>query len=105
MRLAASLLVSLVLVAGLVFADRHRRLLAASGGSLTLLAVSWVLAALAVRADYRDADGFVDCWSYCSTFQDAVGVTLFFGPIAGTLVLLTTILLLLARHGRYDVTS
>jgi hypothetical protein len=100
MRLGASLLVSVVLVVGLVFADRHRRLLLASGGSLALLAVSWVLAALAVRTDYRDADGFVDCWPGCSTFQDAVGVTLFYGPVAGALVLVTSIALLLVRRGR-----
>jgi len=40
---------------------------------LMALAASRAAAAIAVRADYRDADGFVDCWPYCSTFQDVIG--------------------------------
>lgn len=99
-RVTTSLLVALVLIAGLVVADRAGRLLLALVSLLTALAGGRVLAVLAVRADYRDADGFVDCWPYCSTFQDAVAAVLFFGPLAAVLLLAFAALLVALRQRR-----
>jgi hypothetical protein len=96
--LTVSLLVVVGIVAGLVVAARRGHLLLASAGTLAALAGMWALAAVAVRADYRDADGFVDCWPGCTPVQRAVGAALFYGPIAALLVLIATALLLMARR-------
>lgn len=93
-----SVLVVVGVVAGLVVATRRGHLLLASAGTLTVLAGMWLLAVLAVRADYRDADGFIDCWPSCTAVHNAVGATLFYGPVAAILVAIATALL--ARHRR-----
>jgi len=98
--LLPSILVVALLVAGLLFADRWGRLLPACAGILGSLAVGWVLAARAVAVDYRDADGFIDCWPSCTAFQKAVGATLFYGPVAAVLFLVVAALLLAVRRTR-----
>lgn len=95
----ASFILAVLLVAALVAAARRERLLTTLAVLLTVLAASWAAAAIAVRADYRDADGFVDCWPYCSTFQDVIGGTLVYGPVA-MLALLVTAGVLLVRTRR-----
>jgi hypothetical protein len=87
---------TVLLVAALVVAARRGHLPATLAVMLTVIAASWAAAAVAVRTDYRDADGFVDCWPYCSAFQDVIGGTLFYGPVAA-LVLLVTAGVFLAR--------
>jgi hypothetical protein len=72
-RAVTSFILLLLLATALVVAARRGRLLAALVVMLMALAASRAAAAIAVRADYRDADGFVDCWPYCSTFQDVIG--------------------------------
>lgn len=47
----------------------------------TALVVSWVTAAVLFGTDYRDADGFMDCWPHCTVLQDVVGFVLFASPI------------------------
>jgi hypothetical protein len=96
----ASLILTVLLVAVLVVAARRGRLVAALVVMLMALAASWSVAAIAVRADYRDADGFVDCWPYCSTFQDAIGGTLFYGPVAALVLLVAAGVLLVRRRVR-----
>jgi hypothetical protein len=93
----ASLILTVLLVAVLVVAARRGRLVAALVVMLIALAASW---SIAVRADYRDADGFVDCWPYCSTFQDAIGGTLFYGPVAALVLLVAAGVLLVRRRVR-----
>jgi hypothetical protein len=80
-KLLAGILVLAVLVALLVAANRRRRLRSAFAAVTVVLVSTWVLAWLAVRADYRDADGFIDCWPSCSVLQDSVGGTLFLAPL------------------------
>jgi hypothetical protein len=43
---------------------------------------AWALATQLVRTDYRDADGFVDCWPDCTALQESVSWVLFLGPLA-----------------------
>ena len=73
--------------------SRRRRLLPATAGIIAALALGWGLAAQAVAVDYRDADGFVDCWPSCTAFQDGISATLFYGPVAAVLLLITAIIL------------
>jgi hypothetical protein len=47
-----------------------------------LLALLWIAAGAAVRSDYRDADGYIDCWPSCSALQDGVAMAIWWGPIA-----------------------
>jgi hypothetical protein len=88
-----SVLVVVAAIAGLVVAARHGHLLVASAATLTALAGMWLLAVLAVRADYQDADGFIDCWPSCTAVHNAVGATLFYGPVTALLVVIATALL------------
>lgn len=88
-------------LAMLFIGRRHGHLLGASIAALSLLGVAWLLAALAVETDYRDADGFTDCWPHCSALQDAVGVVVFFAPPAGLLVILVALADFLVRRHRH----
>jgi hypothetical protein len=76
------IVVAVVLLAalGLVVAYRRRELLAASWLVLVFGAVAFLLAFLAIGTDYRDADGFFDCWPNCTALQDTVGIAFFTGP-------------------------
>lgn len=31
--------------------------------------------------DYRDADGFIDCWPRCTTLQDVGGFVFYVSPL------------------------
>jgi hypothetical protein len=48
--------------------------------ALTTVAV-WGSYVAFVAADYRDADGFVDCWPGCTAWQTSVRWVLVGGPI------------------------
>ena len=89
--LAVAAFVSLVLLVALFAASRRRRLLPASLGTLLALATAWAAAALAYAADYRDADGAIDCWPGCSALQQAVFASLFWGPAVAVVVVAGTI--------------
>lgn len=99
-KLVFSVLVVVLLGAGLAVAERRRRLLVACVGILVALATGWGLAARAVAVDYRDADGAADCWPYCTPFQDAVWATLFYAPVAAVLLLVTATALYALRRRR-----
>jgi hypothetical protein len=71
--------------------------------AIALLATLYVVAILFIETDYRDADGFTDCWPSCSAFQEAVGLVLWLG--GGLLVLsgvfcLAALLILAVRRRR-----
>ncbi len=65
----------------LYLAHRIGRLLATSLAMIAIAAMTFVLALVAIDRDFRDADGFIDCWPHCTLFQDAVGATIFAAPI------------------------
>jgi hypothetical protein len=66
----------------LYIAWRRRRLAVAFIAVTVVMALLWALAYTAISKDYRDADGWVDCWPRCSAFQNAVGGTFILGPAA-----------------------
>jgi hypothetical protein len=75
---------TLVLVAfGLLLfiAWRRGRLARTFVAVSVVLAVAWGVALAAIWTDYRDADGFVDCWPSCSHFQNAVKSAFWSGPV------------------------
>ncbi len=75
-----------VLGALLLFSRRQGRLGPMFLAAVVLLAAAWALAAAAQATDFRDADGFVDCWPSCSLLQQAVGWTFFYAPIDAVLL-------------------
>jgi hypothetical protein len=46
----------------------------------SVLVVAWAVAVVVVTADYRDADGFIDCWPRCTAVQDVVSTVLWASP-------------------------
>jgi membrane protein implicated in regulation of membrane protease activity len=77
---ASSLLVGLALV--LIFAWRREWLGRAFLAVSVVLALLWLAAIAAVRTDYHDADGYIDCRPSCSALQDGVATAIWWGPIA-----------------------
>jgi hypothetical protein len=67
---------------------------------LGLLAALWGLAALAVSTDWRDADGYVECWPNCSPVQDTVGVLFLVAPAAAVFLALSALITWLIRRPR-----
>lgn len=65
----------------LFLAWRRGRLAPMFVATTVVLAVTWGLALAAIWTDYRDADGFVDCWPSCSHFQRAVASALWYAPV------------------------
>jgi hypothetical protein len=72
-----ALLGSVVIAVG----ARHDRLRSALAACLLALGMLWLAMLAAVRTDWRDADGFIDCWPSCTLYQDATGVVLIGSPV------------------------
>lgn len=69
-----------------------------TGGALLVVVGIWTLAKIAYDRDWRDADGFFDCYPSCSALQRGVGVGLIGGAIlAGVLVVAFAIALVRRR--------
>lgn len=84
MRAVVAYTTPLVLVAFglLLFIAWRRGRLARTFVAVTgVLAVAWGVALAAIWTDYRDADGFVDCWPSCSHFRNAVASAFWYGPV------------------------
>lgn len=56
---------------------RHTALLVA----VVAVAAAWFVVVYLVSIDYRDADGFVDCWPHCSRWLETVRLILPLGPL------------------------
>lgn len=105
MRLVITLFLLLGSFAALVLAWWRGRLWVALLAVILALASMWGLAFVATWTDYRDADGWVDCWPACTLLQDGVGTVLVLGPlvIAASLLLalvLAAVTLLRGRSSR-----
>ena len=80
--LSGALLGLIVLATVLVLAWRRHRLGRNFVGITVLLACAWSFAKWAVERDYRDADGYVDCWPQCTALQKSVMLGFGFAPVA-----------------------
>ena len=65
----------------LYVAWKHGRLASAFIAVTAGSALLWGLAFTAIWTDYRDADGFVDCWPRCTAFQVTVAGTFWYGAV------------------------
>jgi hypothetical protein len=68
---------------------RGRRLARSVVIGVTALGAAWLLAWLAIARDWRDADGYVDCWPSCSRLQDTVAVLFWVAPAAALLLVVS----------------
>jgi hypothetical protein len=57
----------------------------------------WLLTEAAIRTDYRDADGYGDCWPHCTALQDSVGAMHVVAPVA-LVALILVMAALITRH-------
>ena len=75
----------------LYLAHRIGRLLAVALAMMFVAGTAVVLAFVAILRDFRDADGFIDCWPNCTAFQDVVGVTALGAPVVFVVALLAVV--------------
>jgi len=62
----------------------------------------WVAVERAISTDFRDADGYSDCWPNCTPLQDGVGTINAFAPVALILLAVAFVLFLGFRwRGRH----
>jgi hypothetical protein len=90
---------ALLVVACLLFlAYRCGILLAVASAVFAVALITSALAYWATVTDYRDADGFVDCWPNCTAIQDATRWGAFFAPVVALIAAVAALFGLLARH-------
>ncbi len=86
--LAAGLVVLGPAVAGIAcLATRSRVALGVVAASIVLGAV-WRIDVVLIARDYRDLDGLMDCYPYCSPEQEAASVVVFYTPLVMAAVVL-----------------
>ena len=81
-----------------VFAYRRGVLLAVAVAIFVLACVASGLAYWAAATDYRDADGFIDCWPNCTAIQDATGWGVYLAPIVGIVAGIAAVAALVIRR-------
>jgi hypothetical protein len=79
---------------------RNRLGLAFTAVAVALLGIGGATL-VAVNADYRDADGHMDCWPSCTTFQETIGLTFWYSiPLLAVLALASAGVALVSRWRR-----
>lgn len=79
---------------------RRRRVARNTFLALLVLITLWGLAALVISTDWRDADGYVDCWPNCSGVQDTVGVLFWVAPAAAVVLAASALVISLTVRRR-----
>jgi hypothetical protein len=67
----------------------------------SVLVVAWAVDAVVVRTDYRDADGFIDCWPHCTALQDVVGTVLWASPALLVILLASCLVGCMTRRPKH----
>ena len=70
-----------VLLSATVWTWRRGKLWLFVAGVTLALGAAWAVAKELVRRDWRDADGYIDCWPNCSAVQDGVALAIWVGPV------------------------
>jgi hypothetical protein len=83
-------------VAGAIVRPNRTAVLLAMVG--LALGIVWILAWLAESTDFRDADGWVDCWPTCNAVQTATGALFTYGTVALATVGVVSFASLVRRH-------
>jgi hypothetical protein len=65
---------------------------------VTLLDALWLTDLALVAHDYRDMDGFIDCWPSCTVEQQFAGGVLFYTPLLMAVFLAGSLLVLARRR-------
>jgi hypothetical protein len=83
-------------VAGAIVRPNRTAVLLAMVG--VVLGIAWILAWVAESTDFRDADGWADCWPSCSAVQTATRVLFTYGTLALAAVGVVSFASLVRRH-------
>ena len=89
-----------LLLVGILFFLAYRRgvLLTVALAVFLLAIAASALAYWAAATDYRDADGFVDCWPHCTAIQDATGWGVVLAPVVGLVAAVAVLGAVVSRH-------
>jgi hypothetical protein len=87
-----------IVVTALVVGWRARHGLMITAFALVAVAAIWIAAKIASDRDYRDADGWADCWPGCSALQRAVGISLTGGTVLGVALVVAFAVALIRRR-------
>lgn len=86
------------IVTGLTWLATRRRLALSIFAIVTLLDALWLTDLALVAHDYRDTDGFIDCWPSCTVEQQFAGGVLFYTPLLMALILAGSLVALARRR-------
>ncbi|HEV8602436.1 MAG TPA: hypothetical protein VGQ68_03475 [Gaiellaceae bacterium] len=84
---AVAALVLAPIVAGLTWLATRRPLALSIFAIVALLDALWLTDLVLIARDYRDTDGFIDCWPSCTVEQEIAGGVLFYTPLLMALIL------------------
>jgi hypothetical protein len=86
------------IVTGLTWLATRRRLALSIFAIVTLLDALWLTVLALVAHDYRDMDGFIDCWPSCTVEQQTAGGVLFYTPLLMALIIAGSFVVLARRR-------
>jgi hypothetical protein len=85
-------------VTGLTWLTTRRPMALSIFGMAVLLDALWLSILALVSHDYRDMDGFIDCWPSCTVEQQLAGGVLFYTPLLMALILAGSLVVLARRR-------
>jgi drug/metabolite transporter (DMT)-like permease len=81
-----------LVIAALLAAFRRDRLNLAVLIAVSILGALIAFDLWAISVDFHDADGIFDCWPYCSTWQEVISNTLWFGALLVVALVISAVL-------------
>jgi hypothetical protein len=95
-----ALLVVSPIAAALIWLVTRRRLALGVLTATVVLEALWWIDVVLIARDYRDLDGLVDCYPYCSPEQKVAGVVVFYTPLVMAAVLVGSLAVIAVRLWR-----
>ena len=98
--IAIALVVAGPIAAAVVWLVTRRRLALGVFVVIAVLDVLWWIDLWLIVRDYRDLDGFIDCYPYCSPEQKVAGVVIGYTPLVMAAVLVGSLAVIAVRLWR-----
>jgi hypothetical protein len=87
-------------LAVLAWAVRRSALWLGTAVIVVVLESAWWLDVALIARDYRDLDGLVDCYPYCSREQKVAAAVLFYTPVAMAIVVACSLAVIALKSWR-----